>query len=597
MGPLNDWRELMLTLEEMWRGWFLRGKTPDTGSRAREPLLDSVTGPSSRASSVDFNPAVVRAKVLGSGPYRGFQKLPTHARAGASFQDPFDSQLHEQSRDSFIKAGQNDAPQLPLSNRAQTVGVSGASTPVASSGPFSHDMGAYQPLLEPLLDVDEDNEAHATSVQANKHQHNRSHLLDFDTEDPLQPLQERMQSSAQATTSGSPFANMAPLQVTSPSRVPPARSLSKRSLLRLLSHVSPQLGAALGGPPLEPYAEDAEHDLHCLPAQSPRGHFSRQLSSSSSRFSDGSQLHVGSNPDRDGWLQEPSQRRTLTDSPRSSQRSMRIARRSINEQSCQAGQDTPPQASAARQQQSSPQLHSRIQQPPAYLAYQNHTPQHSRHLSLMGPASMFAVDDQGSQGMPHQHMTASATAAANATVANDKIAGAAKMWAGNLQWVILWLVLSVLTCIHAGALIYALGWTMFATVCGAMFSWSGLLGVIGAVRTLLGHCLSRHVDVQHAIAGYKLKMIEIVGFMTASLSLLAMFINMFSFQIIMHDPHMPACPPPDAACQNSYNVIVVTMVGTTVLYGCHGLVSCIVTYKAHAVRQIVRSVTPPPSQS
>ena len=70
---------------------------------------------------------------------------------------------------------------------------------------------------------------------------------------------------------------------------------------------------------------------------------------------------------------------------------------------------------------------------------------------------------------------------------------------------LLWLALSGLTIMHSAALVFSLGYSLFATICAAMFSWSGLLGICGAARALLGLCLARHKHPDAALEACQLK--------------------------------------------------------------------------------------------
>ena len=44
----------------------------------------------------------------------------------------------------------------------------------------------------------------------------------------------------------------------------------------------------------------------------------------------------------------------------------------------------------------------------------------------------------------------------------------------------------------------------------------------------------------------------------------------------------------DSKCVQSYNMLIVFWVSTTVLYGCHSLVAALVTWKAHNARQVAK---------
>ena len=121
------------------------------------------------------------------------------------------------------------------------------------------------------------------------------------------------------------------------------------------------------------------------------------------------------------------------------------------------------------------------------------------------------------------------------------------MWRGSLKWVVLWLTLSVLTVLNSVALVRSLvckpaccclrrllllpireractgsatarhqsspSWLqvmvldndIFAIVCAAMFCWSGVLGLIGGLRTLLSHGLAQRMEPVQAVRSYSLK--------------------------------------------------------------------------------------------
>ena len=46
----------------------------------------------------------------------------------------------------------------------------------------------------------------------------------------------------------------------------------------------------------------------------------------------------------------------------------------------------------------------------------------------------------------------------------------------------------------------------------------------------------------------------------------------------------------DTHCMLYFNLIVLTWVSSTVLYGCHSLVSALVCYKAHYSRQLAKQL-------
>ena len=48
---------------------------------------------------------------------------------------------------------------------------------------------------------------------------------------------------------------------------------------------------------------------------------------------------------------------------------------------------------------------------------------------------------------------------------------ALRMWKEQLKWVLLWAVLSLLTCMHSAALILALQYNLIAVVCTPTSSW------------------------------------------------------------------------------------------------------------------------------
>lgn len=79
------------------------------------------------------------------------------------------------------------------------------------------------------------------------------------------------------------------------------------------------------------------------------------------------------------------------------------------------------------------------------------------------------------------------------------------MWHAALKWVVLWLALSVLTLLNSLALVMVLDKDVFAVICAAMFCWSGVLGMLGGIRTLLSHCMAHRLDSVKAIRSYHLK--------------------------------------------------------------------------------------------
>ena len=91
------------------------------------------------------------------------------------------------------------------------------------------------------------------------------------------------------------------------------------------------------------------------------------------------------------------------------------------------------------------------------------------------------------------------------------------IWRSALKWVVLWLTLSVLTILNSIALVIVLQNDVFALICAVMFCWSGVLGLVGAIRTLLGHCLAREHDLDGALEGYHLKVRQrCIAFQAAS---------------------------------------------------------------------------------
>lgn len=79
------------------------------------------------------------------------------------------------------------------------------------------------------------------------------------------------------------------------------------------------------------------------------------------------------------------------------------------------------------------------------------------------------------------------------------------IWRSAVKWVVLWLTLSILTIINSIALVIVLENDVFALICAVMFCWSGVLGLVGATRTLLGHCLAGDHDLEGSLEGYHLK--------------------------------------------------------------------------------------------
>lgn len=134
------------------------------------------------------------------------------------------------------------------------------------------------------------------------------------------------------------------------------------------------------------------------------------------------------------------------------------------------------------------------------------------------------------------------------------------VWRAAVKWVVLWLTLSVLTVLNSIALVVVLQNDVFALICAIMFCWSGVLGGVGATRTLLGHCLASDHDAAGALEGYHLKGVEIIGFTTAALSALAAVAHFVSEQIVTRDMHLPACDKGDTHCMEFYNMIVVMCV-------------------------------------
>ena len=84
--------------------------------------------------------------------------------------------------------------------------------------------------------------------------------------------------------------------------------------------------------------------------------------------------------------------------------------------------------------------------------------------------------------------------------------------------------------------------------------------------------------------------VELMGFTTTALSGLAFCTHFVSERIVTHDGHVPACSSTDVHCIEFFQMIVVMMVSTTALYGCHAVVASIVTYKAHHARQLAKQL-------
>ncbi|BDA46594.1 hypothetical protein COCOBI_09-0460 [Coccomyxa sp. Obi] len=139
------------------------------------------------------------------------------------------------------------------------------------------------------------------------------------------------------------------------------------------------------------------------------------------------------------------------------------------------------------------------------------------------------------------------SAAAIADAQSERARDALRLWKGATKWLALWLLLSVLTLLHAGALI-----TAFYEV---------------------------------AIA----KAVALVAFMTAALSSLAATVHMLVLQLFTRDAHLPPCAPDQRVCAETYNLLLVLMVATVVMYGVHAAVSAVVACKAHYTRQVLRS--------
>ncbi|KAK9812008.1 hypothetical protein WJX73_008144 [Symbiochloris irregularis] len=171
----------------------------------------------------------------------------------------------------------------------------------------------------------------------------------------------------------------------------------------------------------------------------------------------------------------------------------------------------------------------------------------------------------------------------------DRVHDAVLLWRAAVKWVVLWLTLSVLTVMNSIALVLILDSNVFALICAIMFCWSGVMGIYGATRTLMGHCMARDDDHTATLEGYNLRPVEVLGFTTAALSGLAAVAHFVSEQIITRDMHLPACAPGDTQCIELYNMIVIMMVASTVLYGCHAVVSSVITFKAYNVRSMAAS--------
>lgn len=80
-----------------------------------------------------------------------------------------------------------------------------------------------------------------------------------------------------------------------------------------------------------------------------------------------------------------------------------------------------------------------------------------------------------------------------------------RQWRQTVKWLLLWLALSCLTILHSLALVLSLGYSLFATISAALFTWSGVLGILGAARALLGLCLARHKPPEDALQSLQLK--------------------------------------------------------------------------------------------
>ncbi|CAL8471195.1 g10737 [Coccomyxa elongata] len=181
---------------------------------------------------------------------------------------------------------------------------------------------------------------------------------------------------------------------------------------------------------------------------------------------------------------------------------------------------------------------------------------------------------------------AAAVADAQAERARDTL----RLWKGATKWVALWLLLSVLTLLHAGALITAFYEVAIAKVCAVLFCWSGLLGMVGGIHALFAECFARQrSSAQAAADSLGLKAVALVAFMTAVLSSLAATVHMLVLQLFTRDAHLPPCAPDQRFCAETYNLLLVLMVATVVMYGVHAAVSAVVACKAHYARQVLRS--------
>ncbi|EIE19559.1 hypothetical protein COCSUDRAFT_58307 [Coccomyxa subellipsoidea C-169] len=165
--------------------------------------------------------------------------------------------------------------------------------------------------------------------------------------------------------------------------------------------------------------------------------------------------------------------------------------------------------------------------------------------------------------VPAGAMSSATSAAAAADPRTERARDAMRLWKGATTWVALWLLLSVLTLLHAGALIAALYDVPIAKVCAVLFCWTGLLGTAVAM----------------------------LAFMTTALSSLASLVHLFVLQLFTHDAHLPPCAPDQRVCAETYNLLLVLMVATVVMYGVHAAVSAVVACKAHYARQVLRSPT------
>eukprot|EP00891_Asterochloris_glomerata_P007499 jgi/Astpho2/7499/Aster-x1438 len=164
-----------------------------------------------------------------------------------------------------------------------------------------------------------------------------------------------------------------------------------------------------------------------------------------------------------------------------------------------------------------------------------------------------------------------------------------KVWRQQMKWVLLWLTLSLLTCLHSAALMLATQYNLFATVFGGMFCLSGILGMWGSLRTILGYCMVRQWNMS-GTAMFKLKHVEVLAFTCTTVSTLAAVIHYISVNVIRTVGEGHLCDPADHTCEQNFNLIVITCVSTAVLYGVHALISGVLTYKTHCIRQLVRNM-------